>query len=107
VPPGIGLPPAELLERYNQLIPDGGERLLAMVEQQADHRQQMERSADQRAWWGLAAAFVVSMSFLGSSVWLIASGARLEGTILGTVDLVALASVFVYGSLARRTGRSE
>jgi hypothetical protein len=77
-----------------------------MVERQAAHRQELERIAlhteVRRAWWGLVAGFVVSMAFLGASVWLIANNQAVAGAILGTVDLVALAGVFVYGSISRR-----
>ena len=93
------------------MIPGGAERLLALVERQAAHRQELEQSLLvgelRRAWWGLVAGFIVALSFLAASVGLIASGSRVEGTILGTVDLVALAGVFVYGSVSRGAHRGE
>ena len=44
-----------------------------------------------------ALGFVVAVLFLGAATYLIATGNAVAGTILGTVDLVALVSVFVLG----------
>lgn len=45
---------------------------------------------------GLASGLVVALSFLGVSAWLIDGGHDAAGTILGTVDIVALVGTFVY-----------
>jgi hypothetical protein len=37
------------------------------------------------------------LAFLGTSAWLIYKGFGIEGTILGTVDIASLATVFVLG----------
>jgi len=44
---------------------------------------------------GQLAALLISLSFLGCATFLIKSGFSVSGTILGTVDLVALAAVFL------------
>ena len=36
------LPPPELLERYNQIVPNGADRIVAMAESQMLHRQSLE-----------------------------------------------------------------
>jgi uncharacterized membrane protein YhaH (DUF805 family) len=57
------------------------------------------RRARERFWLsvlGLIAGFVVALSFLGVSAWLIHSGNGVGGTILGSFDIVALVGVFVY-----------
>lgn len=81
---------------------------MAMAENHALHSQRMEQleleaaiSHDKgelsRSNRGLAAGFIVAMSFGIGSIYLIATGHGLPGTIFGTVDIVALASVFVIG----------
>jgi hypothetical protein len=57
----------------------------------------MERSYLRLAWAGLVSAFVITLSFLGVSAWLIHDNHGLAGTILATVDLVALVTVFIIG----------
>ena len=36
------IPPPELLAEYDQVIPNGAERILSMAEKQSDHRMRME-----------------------------------------------------------------
>jgi uncharacterized membrane protein len=36
------LPPPEILTKYNEAIPNGAERIMAMAERQAAHRQNIE-----------------------------------------------------------------
>ncbi len=73
------IPPPEILARYNTLVaPDAANRLLQMVEKQEDHRMHLERTAIEgelkRANWGMAAAFVIAIAGIVSSVYLIANG---------------------------------
>lgn len=44
---------------------------------------------------GLITGLIVALSFLGVSAWLIDGDHTVAGTILGSVDLVALVTVFV------------
>jgi len=80
-----------------------------MAEQQSAHRRDLERfvvlSDASRANWGLVAGFVVSLSVLAASCWLIVSGHEVSGTIFGTLDLAALVGVFVYGTNVRKKER--
>jgi uncharacterized membrane protein len=39
------LPPPDILERYERMLPGATERLLRMVEKQADHRHELEKMA--------------------------------------------------------------
>jgi len=79
-----------------------------MAEKQAAHRQSLERkdldaAIDHdkgelsRSNRGLAAGFVTALSFLGAAVYLIHGGHDTAGTIIGSVDIVGLVSVFVIG----------
>lgn len=105
------LPAPEDLERYNTIIPNGAERILHMAEEQQKHRMHLEKYAlhsdSRRSWAGLAAGLVVVLAVLGASVWLIAGGHEVSGTIFGGLDLVGLAGTFVYGSRLRRQERMD
>lgn len=101
------LPPAEYFREINAVIPDGAERVLAMAEKQAAHRQSLEwkdldaaidhdKGEISRSNRGLAAGFITALSFLGA-VYLIHGGHDTAGTIIGSVDIVGLVSVFVIG----------
>ena len=55
------------------------------------------------AFLGPILGLVVVLAFLGTAAWLIRSGFRIERTILGSVDIVSLAAVFVVGVGAQRS----
>jgi len=105
------LPPPDILARYNDAVPDGAERIIALAERQAEHRSALETrvvDADiKRANWGLVAAFVVALAFLLVSYLLIDGGNAAAGVFLGTVDLAGLVGAFIYGTVSRRSERQQ
>lgn len=68
------------------------------------HVMWLDRQETYLTWTGLIMAFILALSFLAVSAWLINSGNAVSGTIIGTVDLVALVTVFITG---RTKGRAE
>ena len=70
------------------------------LEKLLDHQMTLERRQQNLEWAGLISALIIALSFLAVSAGLIAAGHEVGGTVMGTVDLVALVSVFVVG---RRT----
>jgi uncharacterized membrane protein len=101
-------PSPEELAQYDVILPG---RLLKTYESQVDHRQYLEKKVVESGIGarsaGLAAGFIVAIAFLAASVYLIATGKEVAGTIIGTVDLVALVSVFVLGRSMQRAERVE
>ena len=81
------------------------------MEKQTEHRTYLEKKVIEsditRSKWGLAAGFVVAMTGLGVSYYLIATGSGVAGAIVTGVDLVSLAGAFVYGTASRRAERTE
>lgn len=88
--------PSSVLAIVQDLI-ERGDLPPSTLERMIDHQMAMERSESQREWAGLAAAWTISIAFLIVSAYVITSGYEVGGTILGTVDLVALVAVFVTG----------
>ena len=105
------LPAPDILIRYNDALPNGAERVVAMAERQSAHRIEMENRHQSgehlRSILGSTYGLVVALALIVGSVWLISLGHELSGTILGTIDIVALVSVFVYGTERRRRERLE
>ncbi len=96
------IPKSSELEKYNCIIPNGADRIMIMAEKQQEHRHHLEKKSvacsNTDARIGLVFGFIITISFLVVSAYLILKGFETSGTILGTCDLVALAGVFVYGS---------
>lgn len=99
------IPPPELLREYNEIIPDGADRIVKMAEAQSSHRIELERIVikgdDRRANWGLVTGYSIGVLIIVLSFILILYGHGMEGTVLGTIDLVSLVGVFVYGRRSR------
>ena len=103
------IPPPSMLERYNQVIPNGADRLMSMAERQADHRQALEKIVidgdSKRANWGLVAGFVIAISFSGLATFLIVSWHSAEGVALFGLNITGVVGTFVYGSRQRQKER--
>lgn len=99
------IPPPELLREYNEIITNGADRILRMAEAQSAHRIQLEgiviKGDDRRANWGLTTGFTIGIILIVLSFILIMYGHEVSGTILGTTDLTALVSLFIYGRRAK------
>ncbi len=100
-----------MLERYNNAVPDGAQRIMVMAERQGAHRMVLERKVVEadatRAREGLYAGVIVALAFLGVAAFLINGGHDVAGGILGTVDIASLVGVFVYGTIQRREERKD
>jgi uncharacterized membrane protein len=95
------VPPAELLYGYNNAFPDGANRLFTLVENQSQHRQQLEDkiTSGQLALSrrGQVFAFILAI-FLTSTGTLLALKEQKEVAItIFTTTVVGLASVFIVG----------
>jgi len=105
--PTAGMPPAHVLNTYNTAFPDGAARVFDMLIQQYRHAWLLEEKA-QPEWQrqsrrGQLYGLIIALSFLAAAVILICLGHGIYGTVLGTVDLVALVTVFVIGRQERST----
>ena len=99
------LPDGESIRIYDEVIPNGGDRLMSTVEKQLDHRIDIEKTGVKRSfnqsstgqWMGFAIAII-----FGFIAWDLAkAGFTVAASILGTVDLVALVTVFITGKLTK------
>jgi len=92
-------------------LPEAADRILRMAENQAEHRQFLEKTAirgdSRRAFCGLWVGGFISFSVLVGAVFLISTGHDVAGAVVGGLDVVGLASVFVYGTVSRRTERTQ
>jgi len=105
------LPRPSDLQEYESIIPGAANRILRMAENQAEHRQFLEKTVirgdSRRAFYGLCVGGFISLSVLVGAVFLIYTGHDVAGAVVAGLDLVGLASVFVYGTVSRRTERTQ
>ncbi|KRM54865.1 hypothetical protein FC18_GL001907 [Lacticaseibacillus sharpeae JCM 1186 = DSM 20505] len=96
------LPAAAELNAYNRAAPNAADRIIKMAEQQASHRQRLERAQvvatirDQ--YLGLVLGFLVCIAGIVAGAYVAVNGAPLTGSALSFGALASLVGTFVYGS---------
>lgn len=97
------LPHPSILAGYNQVLPGSAERILVMAEKQLDHRintesliahEQMKQSSRGQHY----ALFVCTLA-LAISATLAMTGHEVTAAVIGGLDLIGLATVFVVGRI--------
>ena len=100
------LPSGEELEEYNQLIPNGADRVMTMAENQSAHRIEIEKiavkSQQKQGSRGQIFAFVIAVLAIVASVYVTLIGHPVTGGIIGGSTVVSLVTVFVTGRLTQR-----
>ena len=92
------LPPPDFVERYEEVVPGAGARILTMAEQRAAHKNHLEIESAKRASRGLIAGTTVALAALAVALVAILSGEPIIGGVIAGADLVALVGVYVYGT---------
>lgn len=94
------LPAPEELAAYNQIIPQGADRIMKMAEQQTTHRISLENtvvnSQQKQSSRGQIFGLIIGLSGLGLATFAAVNGQPWFGSIIGGTTLVSLVSVFVY-----------
>jgi uncharacterized membrane protein len=103
------LPPPEILAQYNQIIPNGAERIFSMAEKQSEHRQALEKtvieSGIKNSKKGLNFGLIIGLS--GMAVCVICAYLKqpYPSSIIGGGTVFSLVSTFIYGSKSRKDER--
>ena len=100
------LPPPQELAEYDRILPGSADRIIASSERQLNHRisieQQTISSQNKQSGLGQIFGFIIAIVAFLCSFGAICLDHAVAGTVIGTVDLVALVGVFVYGKTAQR-----
>jgi uncharacterized membrane protein len=100
------LPPPETLARYNEIIPDGADRLLKLVEHQQEHRIRIESivvsSQQRQSQTGQVLAFIIAVVGLLVCAYMAAHGAEAVAGVLATTLIGSLVYAFINGRQAQR-----
>lgn len=95
------LPDVETLQGYNEIIPNGGERLMLQVEKQGDHRRKLEGRVinwnNFQSLLGQLFGLIIAAGFLYACYELAMNGHDTVAGILGGTTIVSLVGIFVYG----------
>ena len=95
------LPDPETLHGYNQLIPNGADRVMIMAEKNQEHRHQLQKTVVDKKLshnrTGQYLGFLIGLVGIGCGTFLAANGNTTVGGIIAGGTVVSLVSVFVIG----------
>lgn len=106
------IPPPELLEGYERILPGSADRIIAMTERQQNHRIDLEAtvvtSNAKDAHLGVIFAFILGLLVIGGGIAIILmdKGAAL-GSAFSFVGLATLLGTFVYGTRSNSKERQN
>ncbi len=105
------IPPPALLAKYNEVIPNGAERIMAMAERQSAHRERLEArggdgnvSSQTRA--GYFTFIVLVIAIIGG-MFLLHEGKSVVGLSTIIASIGGVAGVFFYSKREQRKERVE
>lgn len=105
------LPDPSELATYNQIIPNGAERILKMAEDQSAHRIFIEttvvKSQQTQGFCGQLFGLLIGLTGIGCATFAAVSGQPWFGSIIGGATLVSLVSAFLYSRHAQRKDLDE
>lgn len=105
------IPPPDMLQRFDEIVPGAAGRILDTAEKQAYHRMRMEETViegdSRRSYLGLIAGFILSAATIAGGIFLIMNDHDWAGGLLVGGNLAGLAGVFVYGTNSRRAERER
>lgn len=105
------LPSASELARYNDLIPNGAERIMVMAEKQLDHRVQIEttviNSEQKQATRGQIFGFLLVGALIVAGTVLGLHGQSIPAAAVFTTTILSVAGAFVLGRKAQERNLDE
>lgn len=105
------LPQASEFEYYNRVLPGAADRILKMAEEQAKHRQLMEKkvisTGQIKSIIGLVFAFIIATVVLIGSVFLIYTGKSWQGLSGVLIGLAAIVGPFIYSAKQQKEQLKE
>lgn len=100
------LPDPEDLAKYNQIIPEGADRIMKMAENQSAHRIEIEKvvisSQQVQSQRGQHFGLAIAIVGIGASVFLAMNGHDVVAGVLGGTTVVSLAIAFIEGKKAQQ-----
>jgi uncharacterized membrane protein len=103
------LPPPEILIKYNDVVPNGGERIILMAEKQQNHRISLEKFVlekdARRADLGLILGFILALLVAIGGIWVVLMGKDIAGLSMIFVPLATLVGVFINAQRVRKEER--
>ena len=105
------IPPPQILQQYNSVVPDAAQRIIRMAEKQSDHRMDLERKVVNsnvvKSYFGMVLATIIAIYGLYIAKEISINGNPWAAGIIAALDLGGLISVAIYNGLVQKKEREK
>ena len=105
------IPPPQVLQQYNGIVPGAAERIVRMAEKQSDHRMDLERkvvySNIRKSHLGMVVAATIAIYGLYISKEIAVNGNPATAGIIASLDIGGLISIAVYNVRTQKKEREK
>ena len=105
------IPPPQVLQQYNAIVPNAAERILSMAEKQSDHRMDLEKrvvySNVKKSYAGMGLATVIALYGLYIAKEIAINGNPATAGIIAALDIGGLISIAIYNVQTQKNERSK
>lgn len=105
------IPPPQMFEEYDRVLPGSAERILSMAEKQTIHRISLEEkvvsSNINKESLGMWMAFLITMTAIIGGIIIILDDKSAAGLQIIITSLVILVGIFIYGRHSQMKERKE
>lgn len=105
------IPPPQVLQQYNNIVPDAAERIIRMAEKQSNHRMDLEKrvvcSNIKKSYVGMGLATTIAIYGLYIAKEIAINGNPATAGIIATLDIGGLISIAIYNVRTQKTERSR
>ena len=105
------IPPPQILQQYNAIVPDAAQRIILMAEKQSEHRMDLEKKVVEsnifKSYLGMGLATVIALYGLYIAKEIAINGNPWAAGIIGTLDLGGLISIAIYNGLIQNKEREK
>jgi uncharacterized membrane protein len=105
------LPDPNTLKNYNDIIPNGADRIMSLTEKQANHRMELEKRVVGgqmlQSNLGQIFALIIGLFSLACATYVILEGHEWAGSIIGVGGLTSLVTAFIKGRDSQEKSLSE
>lgn len=105
------IPPPQVLQQYNSIVPGAAERILLMAEKQSDHRMDLEKrvvySNIKKSYVGMGLATVIALYGLYIAKEIAINGNPATAGIIAALDIGGLISIAIYNVQSQKSERNK
>ncbi|PXA93984.1 hypothetical protein DMC47_21425 [Nostoc sp. 3335mG] len=99
------LPPPKTLQEYDLIVPGAADRIIKVMEQEAEHQRAMDREIFRATRFdiliGKILGLIVALAGFGTSLGALYLGSPSTASIIGGATVVSLVAIFVIGKLLK------